>query len=123
MMKPVLTLVASAALMTGLAAAPAAAKSDNAARVYSGGCSGFLPTTGGLNSGIPLTGTGHKVINSGGVTNVVCHFDVDKSRRPARVVRAVEFDCRNSTDGSITYDTMMMVNQAGRGLLVCRFRN
>ena len=73
-----ISAIALGMVVASLPVMPAAAQSANAATISKDfGCGGFVPTaTGGFGSFLVSFEGTQSVINSAGVTSLVCHFDI-----------------------------------------------
>ncbi len=116
-----ITAVALSLVATALPiATPAVAQSSNAATITKDfGCGGFVPTaTGGFGGGLVSFDGTHSVVNSAGVTSLVCHFDIPAALIPAKATHASGFGCGTFLGG--TTDSKMVANPGGRATLTCK---
>lgn len=99
---------------------PALAQSVNAANITKDfGCGGFVPTaTGGFASFLITFGGTTSVVNSAGVTSLICNFDIPAGQEPATATRASGFGC--STFLGFTTDSTMVASPGGKATLTCR---
>ena len=115
-----ISAIALGMVVASLPVMPAAAQSANAATITKDfGCGGFVPTaTGGFASFLFSSDGTQSVINSAGVTTLICHFDIPAGQEPATATRASGFGC--GTFLGFTTDSKMVATPGGEATLTCK---
>ena len=115
-----ISAIALGMVVASLPVMPAAAQSANAATISKDfGCGGFVPTaTGGFGSFLVSFDGTQSVVNSAGVTTLICHFDIPAGQEPATATKASGFGC--GTFLGFTNDSKMVASPGGRATLTCK---
>lgn len=119
-MKKVLAGAVAAAAIAVALSAPISAN-NAAVRIDDAGCFAFVPTeSGGVGPLLFAPAGDHTVSTHGGITKLVCHFDIPAGDEPARATRAQGFLC--GTFFGFTTDTKMVASPGGRATLTCMIK-
>lgn len=120
-MKKVLAGTIAAAAIAVALTAPTSAN-NAAVRIDDFGCGAFVPTeNGGIGTPLVAAAGDHSVSTHGGITKLVCHFDIPAGDEPARATRA-DFGTTGllcGTNGGSTADWKLVATPGGRATLTC----
>ena len=120
-MRVTFPIAAISALAMSVSSQPAMAQTGGATIGKDLPCAGFIPTTGGEDSGNYIYSTESQVLIKGnGSTSLSCHFIIPPELVPPTTTRAFNFYC--NTWLGVTYDSRMQASSGGNATLTCRVR-